>query len=34
VLNKLDELPIFNVYMTVEVLEMEVASYSKKLKYD
>ena len=32
VLNKLDELPIFNVYVTVEVLEMEFARYSKKLK--
>jgi 5-carboxymethyl-2-hydroxymuconate isomerase len=32
VLKKLDLLPVFNVYITVEVLEMEVASYSKLLR--
>ena len=32
VLSKLDELPLFNVHITVEVLEIEVASYSKKIK--
>jgi len=32
VLDKLAELPTFNIHITVEVLEMEVASYSKLVK--
>ncbi len=32
VLAKLDELPTFGIHITVEVLEIETASYSKKVK--